>query len=228
MITSERLAEIEAEANAATTKADIDDLTRRWELHVSEISDESLFMEEAMRLLWRAQTGTNTELIAEVRRLQAENARAMTMATDYQALAAHREGEIDTLKAALKRADEDGAAAIERTSNAVVADKWNATAEFQARALKAEAEIARLNVLLNASVQQSVKLEQDLEDARRMYREDVGREVADPEGEPCEVCGDPACDGDSCGAEGCIHGLDDQGDECRACGGKGSAFRQRA
>lgn len=48
--------------------------------------------------------------------------------------------EIAKLHDTLTFADQQGAEAIERVSNAIVNDKWNATAAFQARALKAEKE----------------------------------------------------------------------------------------
>ena len=48
--------------------------------------------------------------------------------------------EIAKLHDAVTFADQQGAEAIERVSTAIVNDKWNATAAFQARALKAEKE----------------------------------------------------------------------------------------
>ena len=51
---------------------------------------------------------------------------------------------IEVLKAAVRFADEQGAEAIARVAANIVADKWAATAAFQAQAIKAEAEVVRL------------------------------------------------------------------------------------
>ena len=76
--------------------------------------------------------------------LAREVARARSMAHDYQALAAAREGEIDRLKAALKCADEQGAEAIERVSRTIIADRWNSTAEAQAEVKRLTARLAEV------------------------------------------------------------------------------------
>ena len=51
---------------------------------------------------------------------------------------------------ALRFADEQGAEAIDRVSRSIVADKWNSTAEFQARAIKAEAALKETLLTLAA------------------------------------------------------------------------------
>lgn len=108
------------------------------------------------------------ELTAEVRRLQAERAAVRAafvqpgtepVTEDLGKLARIVIEQLSEEVARVERMDAESAAAIERISAAHIADKWNATAEWQARALKAEAKAA--------------KLEEDLEDARRMYREDM-------------------------------------------------------
>ena len=58
--------------------------------------------------------------------------------------------EVGRLRNAVTFADQQGAEAIERVSSEIVADKWNATAVFQARALKAEAERDELRLTLEA------------------------------------------------------------------------------
>ena len=58
--------------------------------------------------------------------------------------------EVIRLRNAVIFADQQGAEAIERVSSAIIADKWNATAEFQERALKAEAERDELRLSLAA------------------------------------------------------------------------------
>lgn len=58
--------------------------------------------------------------------------------------------EIAKLHDAVTFADQQGAEAIERVSTAIVNDKWNATAAFQARALKAEKERDELRLALAA------------------------------------------------------------------------------
>ena len=58
--------------------------------------------------------------------------------------------EVERLRNAVTFADQQGAEAIERVSSEIVADKWNATAVFQARALKAEAERDELRLTLEA------------------------------------------------------------------------------
>lgn len=58
--------------------------------------------------------------------------------------------EADVLQQAVRFADEQGAEAIERTSRAIVADKWKATAVWQSRALTAERDCTRLREELAA------------------------------------------------------------------------------
>lgn len=67
----------------------------------------------------------------------------------------------------------------------------------------------------------AARLAEDLEDARRMYREDMGFDGDPEEGDPCEVCGVRGCD-DTCGGPDCVHGLLPSGDDCPACHGRGA------
>ena len=94
--------------------------------------------------------------------------------------------------------------------------------------LELTAEVRRLRSTLAAegAARQSAetnaaRLAEDLEDARRMYREDVSFDGDPEEGEPCEVCGVRGCN-DTCGWSDCVHGLLPSGDDCPACHGRGA------
>lgn len=176
MMTPERLAQIEAEAHKIGARRTTAAL---------------------------ALSGHVRDLIAEVRRLQAERAAVREafvqpgtepVTEDMGKLARIVVEQLSEEVARVERMDqESAAAAIERTGQAIIAQKWTSTAAFQERALKAEAEIARLNVMLDASAQEVGRLKQDLEDARRMYREDMGRddEPPDPVDEGVDFDEDP-------------------------------------
>lgn len=94
--------------------------------------------------------------------------------------------------------------------------------------LELTAEVRRLRTALAAEVTarqaaevKAARLAEDLEDARRMYREDMGFDGNHEEGEPCEVCGVRGCD-DTCGWPDCVHGLLPSGDDCPWCHGRGA------
>lgn len=60
--------------------------------------------------------------------------------------------EVIRLREVVRFVDEQGAEAIDRVAREIVADKWNATGEFQRRSLAAEAERDELRALWNAEM----------------------------------------------------------------------------
>jgi len=76
--------------------------------------------------------------------------------------------EVEQVRVKLADADRVAAETIRRSNNEIIADRWEATAKFQQRALVAEAEVARLNVLLTASVTEAAQIGSELSSSRTL------------------------------------------------------------
>lgn len=208
MITAERLSQIEAEADAATpgpwrrqvSACDHEDDTHTAIKGGGGLLSDCIEREEDATFIANARQNI-PDLIAEVRRLQAFC--APTNGVDP--------------------------AEVIRESDALVGKSVSATmllplavrAPRLAQALIAE-RAAHANEIEKLKAK-ATKLEEDLEDARRMYREDTGYDDTSEEpADPCDVCGVRGCD-DTCGAPDCVHGLLSSGDDCPSCHKRGAS-----